>query len=116
MVLKSSRNQKEIVQCKPNSCTVYKSFEEKRKCHGTLRTRSKKAPKETATVGDEARNKAPEARTGNGKQKLAPAITTAIANLCPNSKQKNPATTTGCRLCVFRYSCFFARLDLGFGV
>jgi hypothetical protein len=48
-----------------------------------------KAPKETATVGDEARNKAPEARTGNGKQKLAPAITTAIANLCQKSKQKN---------------------------
>jgi hypothetical protein len=47
------------------------------------------APKETATVGDDARNKAPEARTGNGKQKLAPAITTAIANLCQKSKQKH---------------------------
>jgi hypothetical protein len=72
-----------------------------------------KAPKETATVGDEARNKAPEARTGNGKQKLAPAITTAIANLCQKSKQTNLQQQ---RVADFRYSCFVARLDIGFGV
>jgi hypothetical protein len=75
-----------------------------------------KAPKETATVGDEARNKAPEARTGNGKQKLAPAITTAIANLCQKSKQKNLQQQRVADCVFFSYSCFFARLGLEFGV
>jgi hypothetical protein len=57
-----------------------------------------KAPKETASVGNEARNKAPEARTGNGKQKLAPAITTAIASLCQKSKHKKTCYNNGLQI------------------
>lgn len=66
------------------------------------------APKETATVGDDARNKAPEARTGNGKQKLAPAITTAIANLCQN-RSKKTCNINGLQIVCFSLFLFLCK-------